>query len=72
MAAMVAIDLAPAVPMVTMLGDLAPLVASPPARGWEACFSRDRQYAGLVREKRRLVSRLRDARVPGRVGVASL
>ena len=70
MAAMVAIDLAPAVPMVTVLGGLAPLVASPPGRRWEACFSRDRQYAGLLREKRRLVSRLRDARGPGRDGVA--
>ena len=70
MAAMVAIDLAPAVPMVAVLSKLAPLLASPPERPWEACFSRDRQYAGLLRERERLLSDLQGARAPCRRGVA--
>merc|ERR1712185_93645 len=49
MAAMVAIDLAPAVPMVAALAELAPSLASPPERPWVDWFSRRSQYSALLR-----------------------
>ena len=70
MAAMVAIDLAPAVPMVAALAELAPILANPPDSPWEEWFSRRRQYAALLRERERLLSDLGRARPSVRKWVA--
>ena len=70
MAAMVAIDLAPAVPMVAALAELAPILATPPDSPWEEWFLRRRQYAALLREREALLSDLGKARPRARKWVA--
>ena len=70
MAAMVAIDLAPAVPMVAALAELGPLLATPPDTPWETWFSRRRQYVALLRERERLLADLGSSRPRARKWVA--